>query len=158
MPSSAPSLILLLQVLSTWFLVGLIWTIQVVHYPLFAAVGHDRFVAYEASHTKLITLVVGPVMLVEAATAVLLVVSRPAFVPVWIAWVGLALVILIWISTAVLQVPDHATLADGFDPAAHAHLVGTNWLRTIAWTARGVILAVAIWPVLQNVSSSLSRT
>jgi hypothetical protein len=146
-----PSLILLAQVISTWFLVGLIWTIQIVHYPLFAAVGVDRFVAYEASHTRLITWVVGPVMLVEAATAGLFVAMRPASIPAWIPWTGLGLVILIWISTAVLQVPDHAKLANGFDATAHAHLVGTNWLRTIAWTARGVILAVAIWPVLRNI-------
>ncbi len=146
-----PSLILLAQVISTWFLVGLIWTIQIVHYPLFAAVGVDRFVAYEASHTRLITWVVGPVMLVEAATAGLFVAMRPASIPAWIPWTGLGLVILIWISTAILQVPDHAKLANGFDAAAHAHLVGTNWLRTIAWTARGVILAVAIWPALRNV-------
>jgi hypothetical protein len=145
------SLILLAQVISTWFLVGLIWTIQIVHYPLFAAVGVDRFVAYEASHTRLITWVVGPVMLVEAATAGLFVAMRPASIPAWIPWTGLGLVILIWISTAILQVPDHAKLANGFDAAAHAHLVGTNWLRTIAWTARGVILAVAIWPVLRNI-------
>lgn len=145
------SLILLAQVISTWFLVGLIWTIQIVHYPLFAAVGVDRFVAYEASHTRLITWVVGPVMLVEAATAGLFVAMRPASIPAWIPWTGLGLVILIWISTAILQVPDHAKLANGFDAAAHAHLVGTNWLRTIAWTARGVILAVAIWPALRNV-------
>ena len=146
-----PSLILLAQVISTWFLVGLIWTIQIVHYPLFAAVGVDRFVAYEASHTRLITWVVGPVMLVEAATAGLFVAMRPASIPAWIPWTGLGLVILIWISTAILQVPDHAKLANGFDATAHAHLVGTNWLRTIAWTARGVILAVAIWPALRNV-------
>jgi hypothetical protein len=145
------SLILLAQVISTWFLVGLIWTIQIVHYPLFAAVGVDRFVAYEASHTRLITWVVGPVMLVEAATAGLFVAMRPASIPAWIPWTGLGLVILIWISTAILQVPDHAKLANGFDAAAHAHLVGTNWLRTIAWTARGVILAVAIWPALRNI-------
>jgi hypothetical protein len=145
------SLILLAQVISTWFLVGLIWTIQIVHYPLFAAVGVDRFVAYEASHTRLITWVVGPVMLVEAATAGLFVAMRPASIPAWIPWTGLGLVILIWISTAILQVPDHAKLANGFDATAHAHLVGTNWLRTIAWTARGVILAVAIWPVLRNI-------
>ena len=146
-----PSLILLAQVISTWFLVGLIWTIQIVHYPIFAAVGVDRFVAYEASHTRLITWVVGPVMLVEAATAGLFVAMRPASIPAWIPWTGLGLVILIWISTAILQVPDHAKLANGFDATAHAHLVGTNWLRTIAWTARGVILAVAIWPALRNV-------
>ena len=50
----------LVHAAATWFLVGLIWIIQVVHYPLFARVGEDGFVAYEAAHTRLISLVVGP--------------------------------------------------------------------------------------------------
>ena len=147
------TLILLTQLASTWFLVGLIWTIQVVHYPLFAAVGLDRFVDYEAAHARLITLVVGPVMLIEAATAVLLITNRPPAIPAWIAWTGLALVAVIWISTAAIQVPAHGRLAEGFEAAAHARLVGSNWIRTIAWAARGLLLAVAIWPLLQSAST-----
>ena len=30
----------------TWALVGLIWTIQAVHYPLLKDVGHEGFIAY----------------------------------------------------------------------------------------------------------------
>lgn len=145
------TLVLVAQCASTWFLVGLIWTIQIVHYPLFAAVGADRFVAYEASHARLITYVVGPVMLVEAVTAAWLVMARPAGFPAWAAWVGLGLVGLIWLSTALVQVPEHGRLAEGFDAAAHARLVGTNWIRTVAWTARGLLLVVVLWPVFHGV-------
>lgn len=147
-----PMLILLLQIASTWFLVGLIWTIQVVHYPLFAAVGLDRFVDYEAAHARLITLVVGPAMLIEALTALLLVTNRPPAIPAWIAWTGLTLVAVIWISTAVIQIPAHGRLSEGFEAATHARLVGSNWIRTAAWTARGLLLAWAIWPILQTAS------
>lgn len=148
-----PALVFILQLASTWFLVGLIWTIQVVHYPLFAGVGADRFPAYEADHARLITLVVGPVMLLEAFTAVALLAARPATVPAWVAWVGLGLVALIWLSTAAIQVPAHARLADGFDQAAHARLVGSNWIRTVAWTLRGLLLAWAAWPLLSAVGA-----
>ena len=34
---------LLLQAAASWFLTGLIWIIQVVHYPLMSRVGADRF-------------------------------------------------------------------------------------------------------------------
>ena len=143
--------LLLIQVASTWFLVGLIWTIQVVHYPLFAGVGPDRFPAYQESHARLITLVVGPVMLVEAATTMLFLTLRPAGIPAWVAWVGLGLLAVIWISTALLQVPAHGRLAEGFDPTVHDRLVSTNWIRTIAWTARGCLLGCAIYTLLANV-------
>ena len=67
----------LVHAAATWFLVGLIWIIQVVHYPLFARVGEDGFVAYEAAHTRLISLVVGPAMLVEGVATLWLFFPRP---------------------------------------------------------------------------------
>jgi hypothetical protein len=137
-----------LSLASSWFLTGLIWTIQVVHYPLFARVGREGFAAYEAAHTRLITVVVGPAMLCEALTAALLVVQRPRFVPAWAAWTLLALVASIWISTWALQVPMHGVLGRGFDESAHARLVSTNWIRTAAWSARALILAWLAWSAL----------
>jgi len=97
--------VLLIQAFASLALTGLIWCIQVVHYPLFAAVGRDEFTRYEADHARLITLVVGPLMLVELAAALWLAAVRPAGVPAWMVWTGLALVAATWISTAAIQVP-----------------------------------------------------
>ena len=138
---TAPALVFVANLASTWFLAGLIWTIQLVHYPLFDRVGRDGFTAYEQAHARMITPLVGPVMLIEALTAVLLLASRPRFVPAWAAWTGLALVGVVWLSTFLLQVPMHGALARGFDDDAHARLVGTNWIRTAAWTARALLCA-----------------
>jgi hypothetical protein len=81
-------------------------------------------------------------MLVEAVTAFFLVVLVPEQPLVW--W-GLVLLVLIWGSTLALQVPQHRRLERGFDAAAHRRLVRTNWIRTFAWTARGII-ALALLP------------
>lgn len=114
---------------------GLIWVIQVVHYPLFARVGAEGYREYQLAHQSLISLIVGPAMLVEAlATGAILVTRRDA--PAITAAILLA---IIWASTAFLQVPLHNALANGFDAQAHARLVDTNWIRTIAWTARGIL-------------------
>jgi sterol desaturase/sphingolipid hydroxylase (fatty acid hydroxylase superfamily) len=65
---------------ATWFMVGLIWFVQVVHYPLFAAVpAGEPFAAYHRQHVRRTTWVVAPVMLVELVTAVALLLARPAF-------------------------------------------------------------------------------
>jgi hypothetical protein len=63
------------------------------------------------------------------------------------AWTGLALVAAIWLSTAAIQVPCHAKLAAGFDAEVHARLVSSNWIRTVAWTARGLLALamIAAW-------------
>ena len=129
--------VLLAHLAATLFMVGVIWFVQVVHYPLFAKVGPERFVLYSEAHSRLTTYVVGPPMLVEAATALLLVFRQPEGVPLAAALIGLVLVVLIWLSTALLQVPRHTALGSGFDRRAWGGLVLSNWVRTAAWSARG---------------------
>ncbi len=130
-----------LHLAATLALVGLIWTIQLVHYPLMARVGPD-FVAYHSAHCSRIAWLVTPLMGLEALTSVLLLVQRPAGVSATWAWLGMGLVALIWISTALFSVPEHSRLQRGFDADAVARLVRTNWIRTVAWTARG---ALVLW-------------
>ena len=132
--------LLLAHLAATLFMVGLIWFVQIVHYPLFAKVGGETFPGYSEAHSRLTSYVVGPPMLVEAGTALLLVFLRPDGIPLSLALAGLALVVAIWLSTALLQVPRHTALGSGFDGRAWRGLVGTNWLRTAAWSARGVVV------------------
>ena len=110
--------VLLANAAATIFMTGLIWFVQVVHYPLFAAVGVAEFPAYSRAHQQWTTLVVGPPMLVEALTAALLLGSRPAGVPSWSAWVGLGLVAIIWLSTPYCRFP--RTRASSADSTARS--------------------------------------
>ena len=55
-------------------MVGLIWLIQIVHYPLFNIVGKNEFQAYHSGHCVLITPLVGTVMIIELISSILLVV------------------------------------------------------------------------------------
>ena len=144
MPSTHAAL-LIASLATTWFLTGLIWTIQVDGYPLFASVGRDAFAAFEADHTRRITPLVGPVMLAELVLAISLMFERPKSMPTWLAWVGVGLVGAIWASTGLVQVPLHDRLAFGFDPDAHSLLVATNWIRTAAWSARAAAITWVTW-------------
>ncbi len=141
-------LLLIAQVAATLVMVGIIWFVQIVHYPLFERVGKGSFPAYAGGHTYRTGLVVGPPMLLELATAVTLLFLRPQGVSASLAWIGLALLAVIWLSTAILQMPRHRALAPGFDPAPHRSLVLSNWLRTAAWTARGVLVLWMIWQAI----------
>ncbi|MFZ4984916.1 MAG: hypothetical protein ACOYLF_05580 [Blastocatellia bacterium] len=132
-------LVVLANLASTFFMVGLIWFVQIVHYPLFDRVGREGFSTYESSHSQLTSLVVIPPMLVELMTTGMLLLARPVGMRLWEAVVGALLLAVVWGSTFLLQVPRHGELAMGFDQAAHSALVATNWLRTIAWSLRGVL-------------------
>jgi hypothetical protein len=125
---------------STWALAGLIWTVQLVLYPMFSSVGVGEFKRYHKRHTKQMTWVVAPLMLMELFTGAWMAVRGAC--DFWL-WVGLVLLGLIWLSTWRVQVPLHERLSSGFDAQVHQRLVNTNWLRTILWTVRGFAVVLA---------------
>lgn len=143
--------LLVIHAAATCFMAGVIWIIQVVHYPLFAMVGTDGFSAYERSHAARITPVVGTAMLIEAVCSGLLLLAMGDLaargIPRWMPIAGAVLLAAIWLSTFALQVPLHGQLAQGFDDAAHSALVRSNWIRTVAWSARAALAAwvLVIW-------------
>jgi hypothetical protein len=136
-----PTLIVALA--SSWYLTGVIWFVQVVHYPLFAGVGAAGFRDYHTAHTRLTTPVVAAPMLAELLAAALAIRGVPG-VPARLSWAGLALAAAAWGSTAMVQVPLHARLAAGFDGAAHDALVATNLGRAALWTAHALVATVQL--------------
>ena len=132
----------LIHAAATWFMVGLIRFVQVVHYPLFARVGADGFREYSTSHQARTTMVVGPVMLVEFVTAAALLVVEPGVLTI----AGAVRLGLGWASTFFVQVPLHGRLETRHDVALVRRLVMTNWLRTWLWSARGVLALLLLSP------------
>lgn len=143
-----PNLILLMNFASTWAMVGLIWLIQIVHYPLFSKIGENRFQEYAQDHQRLITYVVLPLMFIELGTSILLWPYRPQGISNALVVVGIGLVILIWGSTFLIQVPQHGQLLEGYNSQLSEKLVIGNWLRTIAWSFRGLLVAWMVWRII----------
>jgi len=146
-PAISPAQTLFLaQLASTLFMTGLIWFVQIVHYPLFSAVGDAAFPRYELLHAQRTGWVVFPPMLLEPLTA--LAALHPALRLPQIsrgeALASAALVLLIWLSTAMLQIPLHNLLGHAPTPDAMHRLVLSNWIRTAAWTARSALLLTAL--------------
>lgn len=122
---------------ATLAMFGVIWLVQVCHYPGLLIVGDSPqlFAHYHEAHIRRISYVVMPFMLVELGTALLLVGSTTGLSRS-LALSGLALVGVLWLSTMFLQVPLHNQLATGFDRQVCERLVSSNWIRTLAWTLR----------------------
>lgn len=139
--------ILLIHAAATWALVGLIWMVQIVHYPLFSAVGASQFEAYHGRHTRSITFIVAPLMFTELGSAVALLLLKQGN-----PWLQLSfgLLALNWIATWWIQVPQHHRLSECFDEELVSKLVRGNWLRTLSWSLRGLIVLLVIlhWPGL----------
>jgi hypothetical protein len=139
-------LLFLLHLLVTLLMMGIIWFVQIVHYPLFARVGAADFQAYESLHRQWTGWVVAPLMLLELGTALALLWQAPAALPGWSLWAGAVMVGLLWGSTFFLSVPLHMRLDEGYDPEVVRRLVQTNWPRTVLWSLRG---GLCLWWVMQ---------
>jgi len=123
------------------FMAGVIWFVQIVHYPLMADVGRGAWVAYEERHRRLTTFVVAGPMLAEPVLAGV-VLARGEHI-----WIGCGLLVAAVVPllvTALVSVAEHERLSAGFDAASHRRLVRTNWLRTAGWTAYAVLAAVLV--------------
>lgn len=118
---------------------GVIWFVQLVHYPLLALVGPERSTAIAVEHQRRTSWVVGAPMAVEGFSTLGLLAARPDSVwPGW-PWIGAGLVAVALGSTVLLSVPLHARLARGEHDGIGRRLVVTNWPRTVAWTLHGVV-------------------
>jgi len=83
-------------------------------------------------HTRDITPVVAPLMVAE-----LCIVSYDVYSALTTtSLIHLALVIITWGSTFGIQVPLHQKLSSTYSLDKVEKLVRTNWVRTVAWTAK----------------------
>ncbi len=137
--------LLFTQVFVTLLLTGLIWTVQVVHYPLFRKIPAEVFKEYEQEHQKRISYLVVPFMLIE------LFVSSALVYHGWNQerWLwhltGFILVLAIWLQTFLVAAPMHGKLAEGKNDKAIEILVRSNWWRVLFWSVRAVLVLYLIY-------------
>jgi hypothetical protein len=120
---------------------GLIWTIQLVHYPSMKFIPEEKFTAYHNFHSQRISILAIPIMLIELFTSLELFYQNGSSYN-HIFTINLILVILIWISTFLIQVPMHNTLSSAKNARVLNHLILSNWIRTILWTARSLLMVL----------------
>jgi hypothetical protein len=133
---------LLANTAGTIFMVGLIWFVQRVHYPLLAQVDVDQQISVGAEHQRRTAQVVGLPMAVEGVSTLILLVNRPDQVMWWLPWMGAILLAISLGSTVFLSVPLHQKMVNQPSAELGKKLVSTNWPRTVSWTLRGVICVV----------------
>ena len=123
-----------------FFLTGLVWVLQVVHFPSMPRVGRDGFRDFaRSSRARNTALMSGP-MLIELIAAAWLAIVMRGGLPLFAG----ALVVVIWAVTWGRIAPLHARLIRGYDAALVRRLIAWNWARTAAWSLRS---ATMMWIV-----------
>lgn len=127
----------------TLYMSGMIWSMQILEYPLFALVGQQEFPAYHRRHNRGLPFLVILPSIGAFLSAVVLIFTRPARLSLWVSIVVAVLDVFIIVATVAREAPVHAQLdRDGYSPTLIRQLVQGNWIRTLLWSINAVILLI----------------
>ncbi len=127
----------------TLYMSGMIWSMQILEYPLFALVSPKEFPAYHRRHNRGLPFLVILPSIAAFASAVVVIFTRPARLPLWASIVVAVLDLFIIIATVVREAPLHTQLdREGYSATLIRQLVQGNWIRTVLWTVNAIFLLV----------------
>lgn len=135
-----------LHTVAALYMLGVIWFVQIVHYPLFFHLPSEQEKRSFSFHQKRTAWVVIPGMVVEIGTAIWLL-FHP-FPNLFSVIILLVLSLAPLIMTFVFQAPCHRALLKENSEILIHKLVRTNWIRTWMWTLKAIYLFVLLWILL----------
>ncbi|MDA0345902.1 MAG: hypothetical protein O3C43_10525 [Verrucomicrobia bacterium] len=137
---SLQSLAIQAHVFSTLLMTGIVWFVQMVHYPFLNFVAEEKRREAAEFHQHRTSQVVLPIMIIELVTAVTLLGSSWMMRYGQTIWINLGLLLLTWGVTFFRFMPLYKQLLGGFDSNLVKALKSANWVRTSLWTVRSVLL------------------
>jgi hypothetical protein len=128
-----------IHLLATAILTGAIWVIQLIHYPVFNYIDKNCFKLFMKFHVRGILIFVLPFMLIEMISGTyLFIIGHNSILFLF----SLVILYLIWISTVLIFSNYHKKLQHDKDNDIINKLVKYNWLRTIGWTVRLILICL----------------
>ena len=134
--------ILAMHLIMASIMVGVIWVIQLVHYPSFRFTDKEKYVSFQIFHMRNISFIVMPVMILEFLSGLVLVLYNNNHES--LLMVSFFLLLIIWLVTALFFAQIHQKLSKGYDETLVTKLVSLNWIRTLLWTVRSFIIAYCL--------------
>ena len=129
-----------------------------VNYPTWRLIGANEFRAY---HQALGPLIIGYMvipMLITTLLTMFLLWFRPAPIPRWAIWFSVVLQLMIWVSTATIQLPIQVQLSkDGLSLALIERLIFTNWWLRKVPQIINALLFLWLMSLLLGVNSPTQR-
>ena len=135
--------VLLGHLIFTSIMTGVIWVIQIVHYPSFHFIEKELYTAFQKFHMNKISIIVIPIMLAELITGMMLFLDKSPKSPFLI--ISFVILVLIWLITGVFFSKAHNELMSGYQELVVNQLVVMNWIRTLLWTLRLLLLTCFVY-------------
>ena len=130
-----------IHLITCWAMIGVIWIIQLVHYPAYRFIDESKFIQYQKFHSRQITYFVAPVMILEMmTTGWLMYFIFQTKNNLTLFLLSTLFLLIVWGVTFFKMVPLHNVLMSGKNEVIIEKIIKLNWWRTLLWTLRGLLL------------------
>ena len=130
----------MIHLVSTSFMVGVIWIVQLVHYPTFLFIDEQKSYDFQKFHMSRISYIVMPAMTTELFSGIYIYIYSNMAIDSNLFLLALTILIINWIITALVFVKMHNKLLINYKIEIISLLVKWNWLRTLLWSVRLILL------------------
>jgi hypothetical protein len=130
----------MIHLVSTSFMVGVIWIVQLVHYPTFLFIDEQKSYDFQKFHMSRISYIVMPAMTTELFSGIYIYIYSNMAIESNLFLLALTILIINWIITALVFVKMHNKLLINYKIEIISLLVKWNWLRTLLWSVRLILL------------------
>ena len=120
-----------LEIYSCLMMTGVIWLVQLVHYPSFLFIDKSRFPEFERFHQRRISLIVLPLMSAEFLSHIILLYLKGINFNL-LGILSTFAIFSIWIITLFVCLPCHQSLTGGYVHKTIMSLIKANWARTFS--------------------------
>ena len=124
------------QIVCNSYLVSLVIMTQFITYPTFLDIDKDKFSDYHKKYVNIISFIVAPIMLIELLTLSLIAYFSSDFLIIK----SLFLLLVIWLTTFFIMIPSHNKIAKTFNKKEINKLINYNWIRTILWSFKLLVI------------------
>ena len=130
----------MIHLVSTSFMVGVIWIVQLVHYPTFLFIDEQKSYDFQKFHMSRISYIVMPAMTTELFSGIYIYIYSNMAIDSNLFLLALTILIINWVITALVFVKMHNKLLINYKIEIISLLVKWNWLRTLLWSVRLILL------------------
>jgi hypothetical protein len=142
------TIFLLINLLSTVLIAGIMWFVQLVHYPLFNAIPARNLINYGYYHTRKISGIIKPLFIVDFTTLLLLLILLGSNLSTNLMMVNIVIFIITVILTQIVFIPIHQKLSKSPNSQTISQLIRLNWIRTLIWSLKVVFMLIIIYETL----------
>ena len=139
------NIVFMFHFISTSIMVGVIWIIQLVHYPTFLYIDKQKYFNFQKFHMSKVSYLVMPTMTVELISGIYMLLDSENLIENNLFLLAFSFLILNWVITGLVFVKIHNSLLIEYKMQTILLLVKLNWIRTILWSLRLIFLTVIIF-------------